>query len=330
MFSLSHLTVLYMRTVYSAVHTYVRTYVRMRVDITTVGVYFSADFEVHVVCVETLVAKAIHLFEEVAGSERTPVAGSQSTLVLSHTSLPAEGYSEESQEESPPNQVDTTTGESEALVEEDKPTVGEDKGQITLTTEDIDGQQNVSSQPEEDLTWCSLGRKALEASQLGMPIPDHVLVNLIVLHLRELPDGGRYVLANFPTTYKQAELLETHLSGYTPTAEPTKYKSLQAGKEGVYLLIDPPPNDSQQSTHCGLDAVIHVNTNSDVCLERGISEGEDSNSPQQVLSGIASFDAAWPDLQQFYHQFNNVFTVDGGKSQGELMRCVCAHTCTCA
>ena len=312
---------------------YVRMYICTYVDITTVGVYFPVDFEVHVVCVETLVAKAIHLFEEVAGSERTPVAGSQSTLVLSHTSLPAEGYSEESQEESPPNQVDTSMGESEALMQEDKPadTVSEDKGQITLITEDIDGQQEVSSQPEEELTWCSLGRKALEASQQGVPIPDHVLVNLIVLHLRELPDGGRYVLANFPATYKQAELLETLLSGYTPTAEPTKYKSLQAGKEGVYLLIDPPPNDSQQSTRCGLDAVIQVNTDSDVCLERGISGGEDSNSPQQVLSGIASFDAAWPDLQQFYHQFNNVFTMDGGKSQGEfIMRCVSTHTWACA
>jgi hypothetical protein len=273
------------------------------------------DFEVRAVRVEKLVERAILECEEEEGA--TPVIESQSTLVQSHTTLSADVSCEDSQEDPQQQAIPTPvlqdgTGGNPSQT----PTVDEPKEQATLTTEPTSVPLDPFPREEEHLTWSSLGKKALEASQQGTPIPDLVLVNLIVLQLRELSDGVRFVLADFPVTYEQAELLEVHLSGYTPQATPPKLRSILAGTEGVYLLIAPPPRDALPNSAHALDIVVHVEADTDVCMKRGVTGGDGSGS-QEVLSGLASFDASWPDVEEFYSRFNNVVTVDGGQCEDD-------------
>ena len=298
------------------------------------------EYGVSLISVEKLVERAILAHGEQSESEKLQGASSHSTLVQSHTSL-ADSGSDQTVEAGPAPQ--STQSEGDARSGGEAQTIA--NLQPTAGTEEDSKEDGQPPHPPEDasrgelpptmaegpgevtLSWAGLGAEVLEASQSGCVIPDATLVQLVVLHLRELQDGVRWVLVDFPTSLEQATLLEMQLSGYEPPPDLPKYKFSLAGQEGVFLLIDPPPQATKQSLRSGLDVVIHVDTPAEVCLQQGIAEGdEQGDSPRQLHPQLSSFDDAWPELAEFYSQFNNVVTVDGGKEAGECSRP--GHTCT--
>ena len=291
---------------------------------------------------EKLVERAILAHEEQVESEKLQATSSHSTLVQSHTSLPDSGSDHTIEAGAAPQSTqaeDNVKKEDEAQTitnpqpaagtEEDskedsqRPHLPEDtsRGELPPTTTEEPG--------EGTLSWAGLGCQVVEATQSGCAVPDATLVHLVVLHLRELQEGARWVLVDFPTTLEQATLLEIQLSGYKPPTDPPKYRFTLAGEEGVFILIDPPPEATKLALRSGLDIVIHMDTPAEVCLQQGISErDEQGDSPQQLHPQLSSFDDAWPELSAFYNQFNNVVTVDGGKEEGKLSNHI-AH-CTCS
>ena len=58
----------------------------------------------------------------------------------------------------------------------------------------------------------------------GQPIPDDVVVGILVENIRKLPDGTGWVLDAFPQTVEQAVLLEKALTGNQVTADGTLIK----------------------------------------------------------------------------------------------------------
>lgn len=283
---------------------------------------------------EQLVERAILAHEEQIESEKLQGTSSQSTLVQSHTSLVGSGSDQTIEAGSAPQSTQsegnakngeepqsTTSPQPAAGAEEDSKENGQPPPPPEdAITSDLPTTAN-EGQGEATLSWVGLGDEVLEATQSGNAIPDATLVQLVVLYLKELQDGARWVLVDFPASLEQATLLETQLSGYQPPPSPPKYRFPLAGQEGVFLLIDPPPEGTKQSLHSGLDVVIHVDTPAEVCLQQGIA-GRDAqgDSPQQLHPQLSSFNDTWPDLAEFYGQFNNVLTVDGGQETGESSR----------
>ena len=307
-----------------------------------VRTYSYVEYGVALISVEKLVERAILAHEEQVESEKLQDTSSHSTLVQSHTSLADSGSDHTIEAGSAPQSTQTegdakkedeaqtiTSPQPEAGTEEDRkednqpPHLPQDtsRGELPPTTTEEPG--------EETLSWAGLGYQVVEATQSGCAIPDATLVQLVVLHLRELQEGARWVLVDFPTTLEQATLLEMQLSGYEPPTDPPKYRFTLAGEEGVFILIDPPPEATMQALRSGLDVVIHVDTPPEMCLQQGIAErDEQGDSPQQLHPLLSSFDDVWPELSAFYNQFNNVVTVDGGKEEGELSDLITHYTCS--
>ena len=279
--------------------------------------------------VESLVEKAVSAYEQTQKDHTPPPAASHSTLVQSQSDLsvgaslsnmtreermPKGDNPSDNDPTSPPQEASQQGTTATHTTDVDKP------GALKAANESIPPIPAAGEPPKieieapikpDEMTWVSLGKHAADCLVSGLPIPDETLVQLLTLHLRELPDGTRWILSDFPTTSQQAVLLEMSLSGYVTPPQPPKYKIQMAGD--TYLLIDCLPVSLSRHER-GLDAVLVLDAESDLCLERG---AEQASGPRPLQTQLAAFDEAWLGIEEFYKQFNNIVILDGNMSEGE-------------
>jgi adenylate kinase family enzyme len=111
-----------------------------------------------------------------------------------------------------------------------------------------------------------LGSFALESLNRGDSVQDEVLVHIIAERIRALPNNDRgWIIDGFPSTFKQAKLLEMALTGYNEDKpEPDKPK-----QESV-LAPNPKPEPPKPKHKSGVDLVVYCDMSNELALKRSI------------------------------------------------------------
>ncbi|KAJ8714923.1 hypothetical protein PYW08_004904 [Mythimna loreyi] len=94
--------------------------------------------------------------------------------------------------------------------------------------------QTPKTLPEEEIKLSNaaeLGRYAYESLGIGDTLTDHLLAAMIVEYLKDQDDIDGFVLINYPNSYREAQILEETLSGFTPPNE----AELLEDRDDIYL-----------------------------------------------------------------------------------------------
>lgn len=86
-----------------------------------------------------------------------------------------------------------------------------------------------------------------------------------------------WVLVDFPSTFAQAKLLETALTGYLP-AEECEQVTREKQIEDAYLLVQPTQKESPAILlmKSGIDSVLWFDTKREECIRRALGRRHDS------------------------------------------------------
>eukprot|EP00698_Gefionella_okellyi_P011638 TRINITY_DN3080_c0_g1_i1.p2 TRINITY_DN3080_c0_g1~~TRINITY_DN3080_c0_g1_i1.p2 ORF type:complete len:1289 (-),score=401.81 TRINITY_DN3080_c0_g1_i1:8548-12327(-) len=151
----------------------------------------------------------------------------------------------------------------------------------------------------------SLGETARNAASTGAPVPDEILVRLVVRAIRavdrhEYPGG--WVLDGFPRTKAQAAALEKALTGYEPPPPPPEPKKGQRTKAAVAPVPTEPAGPPPVS---GIDAVVRLDVPKERLEERAVE-----SQALQLQPSLLAYEQAVPELQEWFARFQNLKPVD--------------------
>lgn len=98
--------------------------------------------------------------------------------------------------------------------------------------------------------------------------------------LDEVEKNG-WILIDFPSTFAQAKLLETALSGYLPAQE-CEVNDREQKLQDAFLLVQPTAKELPPKTliKSGLDGVVWFNLSRDECMRRAVGRRFDNEDEQ--------------------------------------------------
>jgi adenylate kinase family enzyme len=196
----------------------------------------------------------------------------------------------------------------------------------------------------------AIGYKALNMLNTGASVSDELYASLVLIAIKRVEDENNELIKNnenpyqgwvcddFPETAKQAQCLETLLSGYDESAHiPTPWDKTSVLAEPVEA---PPPDPNRLLGKSGVDLVIYMEAERDVvlrrslgrrvdpehdkayhldtnrppydlvCKERLVSPVDPSCPSEQLALQIAAHDLQVDALKAFYQPFGNLQIVD--------------------
>ncbi|XP_066458540.1 sperm flagellar protein 2 isoform X2 [Eleutherodactylus coqui] len=161
----------------------------------------------------------------------------------------------------------------------------------------------------------------------GKPVPDELLVEILIEAINHIPANTGWVLDGFPATLNQAKLLEKYLTG----ADPEKTAAISKKCKTSGLVEDPtaPPERPPQSP--GLDFAAFIDISDTVVLQRagaaftdeiqGTAVSGDVTSVIQIPHRITGFLDNWHKLETWFStQLNILVKVNGEVEEGILCK----------
>lgn len=116
---------------------------------------------------------------------------------------------------------------------------------------------------KSDFLRRQLGSLALQSLNNGEPVQDEIIVHIIVEKIQTLSKEKGWIIDGFPTTHRQAKLLEKALTGYDedhPIPEKPKQESI--------LAPNPKPEPPRPKHKSAIDLVICLDLPNDIVLKR--------------------------------------------------------------
>lgn len=106
----------------------------------------------------------------------------------------------------------------------------------------------------------------------GEPVPDDVIVQIIIEKIKSLNNSRGWILDGFPLTFSQAKLLEKSLTGFDedkPTVERVK-------KESV-LAPNPGPKEETKQHKPGIDLILFLDMEDQIIIKRSVGRFSKKN-----------------------------------------------------
>ncbi|KAM4051682.1 sperm flagellar protein 2 isoform 2-T2 [Anomaloglossus baeobatrachus] len=200
-------------------------------------------------------------------------------------------------------------------------------------TEDSSQPQTLTSpRDQEEPKERTLSRRAqlggMMEKQLrkGKPVPDELLVQILVEAIKRLPAHAGWILDGFPVTVNQAKLLEKSLTGEEPEKNTTKSKKNKAS-----ALVEDPATSAEPPTRSpGLDFIVFIEVSDTAVLQRaaammgGITAAPgvgDVPPINQIPHRIRGFLDNWHRLEPWFSaQPNVLLKVDGEVEEAALCK----------
>ncbi|XP_073400028.1 sperm flagellar protein 2 isoform X2 [Dendrobates tinctorius] len=159
----------------------------------------------------------------------------------------------------------------------------------------------------------------------GKPVPDELLVEILVEAVKGLPANAGWILDGFPATVNQAKLLEKSLTGDDPEKTAAKNKKNKAS-----ALVEDPAAPAEAPTHSpGLDFIAFIEVSDTAVLQRaatammgGSDAGVGDVPPiNQIPHRIKGFLDNWQRLETWFSAQPNVLVkVNGDVEEGVLCK----------
>uniref|UniRef100_A0A8C5RIS6 Sperm flagellar 2 n=1 Tax=Laticauda laticaudata TaxID=8630 RepID=A0A8C5RIS6_LATLA len=172
-----------------------------------------------------------------------------------------------------------------------------------------------------------LGAAAETLLKKGKNIPDELLVGIMVEAISRLQPEKGWIMDGFPMTLNQAKLLEKALTGRDPDQTETNTINLKKP-----TLVTDPAAPKEPPVHSpGLDFVILLDVTDSIVMNRIATEKVDSyqNIEQHfsicdldfdiLLCRIIGFLDAWPQLEAWYSEQQNILTKVNADIEKSLM-----------
>ncbi|XP_047447373.1 sperm flagellar protein 2 [Mugil cephalus] len=167
------------------------------------------------------------------------------------------------------------------------------------------------------------GEAADKEMRNGNPIPNELLVDIIVEAISRVPAQSGWILDGFPLDITHAFLLEKALGG-----------SVDLGEEVVNsktnLVVDPNPPKPTPPPAPVLDLALLLDIPDECVVRRALSHIDSSAASQptdktlywaQIPHRITAFQDAWPELERWFGAKQNILVrVDADVDDGELYR----------
>ncbi|XP_057298976.1 sperm flagellar protein 2-like isoform X2 [Hydractinia symbiolongicarpus] len=265
-------------------------------------------------------------------------------VVLPEKVMETTGQPETNEDENP-GKVVTRNSEAASAT----PDTSLKKGSIAMTESDT--SLHLTESKENQLTLrAKLGGKANVYLKKGRGIPDSLLVDILVEHIRNIPDGTGWIIDGFPMNIQQAKLLEKALTGYE--AAPSPRKSVVKKGRKSRLAPDPYPPAEVKVPKSGIDVVVLFDVSDEVVLRRAEGRSYDpetgeefheefnpppegcytglqsknkvnsvvdtSNDKEQAQIRLTTFQDNWPKLEKWFNRFNVLQTVDADTSYEDV------------
>ncbi|XP_040276917.1 sperm flagellar protein 2 [Bufo bufo] len=154
----------------------------------------------------------------------------------------------------------------------------------------------------------------------GKPVPDELLVEILVETINHVPAHTGWILDGFPVTLNQAKLLEKSLTGADPEKNTAKSKKPKASTlvEDPAAAQEPPPQPP------GLDFVAFIDVSDTVVLQRAAAlTGEISagavSSMNQIPHRIKGFLENWHKLEMWFSEQPNVLVKVNGEVEEDIL-----------
>ncbi|XP_073537693.1 sperm flagellar protein 2 isoform X2 [Phyllobates terribilis] len=170
-----------------------------------------------------------------------------------------------------------------------------------------------------------LGRMTEKQLRKGNPVPDELMVVILVEAIKRLPANAGWILDGFPATVNQAKLLEKSLTGDDPEKNAAKSKKTKASA----LVEDPAASAEPPAPSPGLDFIAFIEVSDTAVLQRaatamtgGSSAGAgDVPSINQIPHRIKGFLDNWHRLESWFSAPPNVLVkVNGDVEEGVLLK----------
>lgn len=116
-----------------------------------------------------------------------------------------------------------------------------------------------------DILIRKLGQKVLMLLNKGEPVPDEIIVQIIIEKIKSLNNSRGWILDGFPLTFSQAKLLEKSLTGFDedkPTVERVKKESI--------LAPNPSPKEVKKKHKPGIDLILFLDMEDQIIIKRSV------------------------------------------------------------
>uniref|UniRef100_A0A8C6XV00 Sperm flagellar 2 n=1 Tax=Naja naja TaxID=35670 RepID=A0A8C6XV00_NAJNA len=172
-----------------------------------------------------------------------------------------------------------------------------------------------------------LGAAAETLLKKGKNIPDELLVGIMVEAISRLQPEKGWIMDGFPMTLNQAKLLEKALTGRDPDQTETNIINLKKPT----LVTDPAASKEPPVHPPGLDFAILLDVTDSIVMNRIATEkGKISIDIEQnfsicdldfdiLLCRIIGFLDAWPQLEAWYSEQQNILTKVNADVEKSLM-----------
>ncbi|CAG5136742.1 unnamed protein product, partial [Candidula unifasciata] len=192
-------------------------------------------------------------------------------------------------------------------------------------------------------TRAQLGSKAMACLKKGLPVDDHIVVEILAEAIRQIPEGTGWILDGYPRNYNQAKLLEKALSGCDSSAVEKKQKEFQEIHKNS-LVPYPQATQEPSTARSGIDVVILFDIRDELCLKRAAGRYEQVQAEktfheqfepppegsatgggkvekvqpvsdphydkEQIQTRITGFINHWPKVQKWFLKYGTLKTVD--------------------
>ncbi|XP_062240685.1 sperm flagellar protein 2 [Platichthys flesus] len=163
------------------------------------------------------------------------------------------------------------------------------------------------------------GAAAEKELRNGNPIPNELLVDIIVEAIRQVPAQSGWILDGFPVDITQAYLLEKALGGAVDLGS-----GVETSRKD--LVVDPDPPEPLPPPHPVLDLVLLLDVPDETVTTRAFSHSDRSSPPTdtnvylaQIPHRITAFQDTWPKLEKWYGGNQNILVcVDANVEEEEL------------
>ncbi|XP_069819162.1 sperm flagellar protein 2 isoform X2 [Dendropsophus ebraccatus] len=185
--------------------------------------------------------------------------------------------------------------------------------------------RDITAPKDKVLSWrAQLGGMMETHMRKGKPVPDELLVEVLIEAINRIPANTGWIMDGFPATVNQAKLLEKSLTGEDPEKTTAKRK-----KSKVSPLVDDPvaPQEPPPPSP-GLDFVAFIDVSDTVVLQRAASftdgpdtagSPEDVSSINQVPHRIKGFLDNWGPLELWFSAQPDILVKVNGEVEEDVL-----------
>ncbi|XP_047197228.1 sperm flagellar protein 2 [Hippoglossus stenolepis] len=168
-------------------------------------------------------------------------------------------------------------------------------------------------------TQAMQGEAAEKELRKGNPIPNELLVDIIMDAIRQVPAQTGWILDGFPVDITQAHLLEKALGGAVDEGSGVVISRKD-------LVVDPDPPKPLPPPNPVLDLVLLLDVPDETVTTRAFSHSDTSSPPTdknvylaQIPHRITAFQDTWPKLEKWFGGKQNILVrVDANVEEEEL------------